>query len=278
LQKLEGKGDVLLQAGGALVRKDLNEGESLRISSGCLVAFTSTVDYDVAMMPGFANVVFGGEGLFVTTLKGPGTVWLQGMPPDRMIGEIARRVPPGIGLGIPIPMGIGGGSGDATPVSEDTPAEGNVPLNDTETEGMEAANDVLVAGDRQSTVASSGLSADQPVDFESPNALFGDAGPSGDLSAPSSQDGSFRHASNERDSISFEQSKMDNVNDDFVEQSTFSTNDEFSADFEDDDTTFSTFEGSNTGDNLDIGDVEGVQASGNSVLNTLWNMFTGGDD
>ena len=268
---------MLLQAGGALVRKDLNEGESLRISSGCLVAFTSSIDYDVAMMPGFANVVFGGEGLFLTTLKGPGTVWLQGMPPDRMIGEIARRVPPGIGLGIPIPMGIGGGGGggEVTPVCEGTPVEGDVPVSNTETEGMVAANDELVAGDRQSTVAPS---VDQPVDFESPSALFGDAGPPGDASVPSSQDVYFRHAPSESDTLSFEQSKVGNVGDDFAHESTFSTNDEFSTDFEDDDTSFSTFEGSNAGDNLDIGDVEGMQSSGNSVLKTLWNMFTGGDD
>jgi len=64
------------------------------------------------MIPGFKNVIFGGEGLFVTTLTGPGTVWLQGQPPQRMISEIARRVPGGggIGLAVPIPGG-GGGEG-----------------------------------------------------------------------------------------------------------------------------------------------------------------------
>lgn len=61
------------------------------------------------MVPGFKNVLFGGEGLFMTTLTGPGTVWLQGQPPQRMISEIARRVPSGgIGLAVPIP-GMGGG-------------------------------------------------------------------------------------------------------------------------------------------------------------------------
>jgi len=67
-------------------------------------------------MPGFKNVLFGGEGLFVTTLTGPGTVWLQGQPPQRMISEIARRVPSGggIGLAVPIPgMGGGGGGGES---------------------------------------------------------------------------------------------------------------------------------------------------------------------
>lgn len=62
-------------------------------------------------MPGFKNVLFGGEGLFVTTLTGPGIVWLQGQPPQRMISEIARRVPSGGGLGLAIPIG-GSGSGE----------------------------------------------------------------------------------------------------------------------------------------------------------------------
>lgn len=61
-------------------------------------------------MPGFKNVLFGGEGLFVTTLTGPGTVFLQGQPPQRMISEIARRVPGG-GIGLAVPIGgVGGGA------------------------------------------------------------------------------------------------------------------------------------------------------------------------
>ena len=62
-------------------------------------------------MPGFKNVLFGGEGLFVTTLTGPGTVWLQGQPPQRMISEIARRVPSGGGLMLGVPLGGAGGDG-----------------------------------------------------------------------------------------------------------------------------------------------------------------------
>ena len=64
-------------------------------------------------MPGFKNVLFGGEGLFVTTLTGPGTVWLQGQPPQRMISEIARRVPSGGGLVVPM-GGLGGGESGET--------------------------------------------------------------------------------------------------------------------------------------------------------------------
>lgn len=93
LQALLGTGDVFVKAGGSIIRRELSTGEQLRISSGTLVAFTQTVDFDIQMMKGFKNVLFGGEGLFITTLTGPGIVWLQGMPPQRMISEIARRVP-----------------------------------------------------------------------------------------------------------------------------------------------------------------------------------------
>jgi hypothetical protein len=71
-------------------------------------------------MKGFKNVIFGGEGLFVTTLTGPGVVWLQGQPPDRMISEIARRVPSGRGLGFGIPLGGGSGTGDDGSSSDDS--------------------------------------------------------------------------------------------------------------------------------------------------------------
>lgn len=111
LQALTGDGDVFLKAGGTVIRRDLADKETLRISSGCLVAFSNGVDYDVQMIRGLANVFAGGEGLFMTTLTGPGTVWLQGQPPDRMIGEISRRVPSG-GPALVLPVaGGGGGSG-----------------------------------------------------------------------------------------------------------------------------------------------------------------------
>lgn len=115
LQSLVGDGDVFVKAGGTLIRRDLDVGEQLRISSGSLVAFSDGVDFDIQMMKGYKNVLFGGEGLFVTTLTGPGTVWLQGQPPQRMISEIARRVPSGGGLGLAVPiggMGVGDSGGD----------------------------------------------------------------------------------------------------------------------------------------------------------------------
>ena len=103
LQSLTGEGDVFVKAGGAMVKRELKDGEVLRVASGSLVAFTQDVEFDVQSVQGFKNVVFGGEGLFMTTLTGPGTVWLQGMAPDKMISKVARKVPSGgIGLGIPI--------------------------------------------------------------------------------------------------------------------------------------------------------------------------------
>lgn len=124
LQALTGRGDVFVKAGGAVIRRDLKDGEKLRIASGSLVAFSSGVDYDIEQMKGFKNVFFGGEGLFVTTLTGPGVVWLQGQPPDRMISEIARRVPSG-GIGLAVVPGMGGGTnGDGSSSNGDN-GEGN---------------------------------------------------------------------------------------------------------------------------------------------------------
>jgi uncharacterized protein (AIM24 family) len=109
---LVGEGDVFVKAGGTLIRRELKSGEQLRISSGCLVCFTEGVDYDVQMMGGgITNIIGSGEGLFLTTLTGPGIVWLQGQPPDRMMSEIARRAPSsGGGMILPIPVGGSTGS------------------------------------------------------------------------------------------------------------------------------------------------------------------------
>jgi len=111
LQKLSGEGDAFVKATGALISKELKAGEKLRVTSGSIVAFEGSVEYDVQMMTGMKNVVFGGEGLFITTLTGPGRVYLQGMQFDRMVSEIARRIPSGGGIFMPI-GGMGGGGGD----------------------------------------------------------------------------------------------------------------------------------------------------------------------
>ncbi|KAG7398825.1 hypothetical protein PHYBOEH_010339 [Phytophthora boehmeriae] len=124
LQRLTGSGDVLVRASGSLIGRELQPGEVLRISSGCLVAFEPSVHYDITMMKGAKNVLFGGEGLFVTTLTGPGKIYLQSLPFDRVVGEMASRIPRGGagGMMFPFMMGGGGGDQDANAGAGDEPA------------------------------------------------------------------------------------------------------------------------------------------------------------
>jgi uncharacterized protein (TIGR00266 family) len=88
MQKLEGDGMAFVHAGGYIVKRELGVGETLRVDTGCIVAFTHRVDYDIQFIKGVRNMVFGGEGLFYAVLRGPGTVWLQSMPVSRLAGKI----------------------------------------------------------------------------------------------------------------------------------------------------------------------------------------------
>ncbi|MBC3873661.1 TIGR00266 family protein [Undibacterium flavidum] len=88
LQKLEGDGLAFVHAGGALIEKNLQPGETLRVDTGCVVAFTSNVDFDIQFVGGVKTALFGGEGIFFTTLRGPGKVWLQSLPLARMANRI----------------------------------------------------------------------------------------------------------------------------------------------------------------------------------------------
>ncbi|PKM95338.1 MAG: TIGR00266 family protein [Firmicutes bacterium HGW-Firmicutes-1] len=88
MQKLEGDGLAFLHAGGCIVRRDLKAGETLRVDTGCLVALTSSVEYDIQFVGGIKNTIFGGEGLFFATVAGPGTVWLQSLPFSRMADKV----------------------------------------------------------------------------------------------------------------------------------------------------------------------------------------------
>src|SRR5690554_3592983 len=92
LQKLEGDGMAFIQAGGTVVKKELN-GETLRVDTGCLVGFTEGIDYDIQRAGNLKSMVFGGEGLFLATLKGTGTVWLQSLPFSRMADRILAHAP-----------------------------------------------------------------------------------------------------------------------------------------------------------------------------------------
>jgi uncharacterized protein (TIGR00266 family) len=88
MQKLEGDGLAFVHAGGTIIKKELRPGEMLRIDTGCLVALTRTVNYDIQLAKGIKSAIFGGEGLFLATLTGPGTVWLQSLPFSRLAGKI----------------------------------------------------------------------------------------------------------------------------------------------------------------------------------------------
>jgi uncharacterized protein (TIGR00266 family) len=88
LQRLVGDGMVFAHAGGTVIRKDLSAGDTLRVDTGCLVAFATTVDYDIQFVGGFKNALFGGEGLFLAKLTGPGTVYLQSLPFSRLVDRI----------------------------------------------------------------------------------------------------------------------------------------------------------------------------------------------
>ena len=88
MQKLEGDGMAFVHAGGHVTQRDLAPGELLKIDTGCIVAFTSQIDYDIQFVGGIKNTIFGGEGLFFATLRGPGKVWIQTLPISRLAGRI----------------------------------------------------------------------------------------------------------------------------------------------------------------------------------------------
>lgn len=90
MEKLEGDGMAFLHAGGHVFQKDLQGGELLKIDTGCIVGFTATIDYDIQFIGGIKNTLFGGEGLFFATLRGPGTVWIQTLPISRLAGRILQ--------------------------------------------------------------------------------------------------------------------------------------------------------------------------------------------
>jgi uncharacterized protein (TIGR00266 family) len=88
MQRLVGDGIALVHAGGTLVEKMLAPGETIKLDTGCLVALQPSVNYDIAFVGGFKNTIFGGEGLFLATLTGPGKVWLQSLPFSRLAGRV----------------------------------------------------------------------------------------------------------------------------------------------------------------------------------------------
>ncbi|HWN96147.1 MAG TPA: TIGR00266 family protein [Methylomirabilota bacterium] len=93
LQRLQGDGLAFVHAGGTLYQRDLAPGEMLRVDTGCIVAFQPSVDYDIQMVGGIKSALFGGEGLFFATLRGPGRIWLQSLPLSRLAGRIVASAP-----------------------------------------------------------------------------------------------------------------------------------------------------------------------------------------
>lgn len=88
LQRLQGDGMAFIHAGGTFIKRTLGEGEKLRVDTGCLAALSESIDYKIKFVGGFRNALFGGEGLFLAQLEGPGTVYLQSLPFSRLVDRI----------------------------------------------------------------------------------------------------------------------------------------------------------------------------------------------
>jgi uncharacterized protein (AIM24 family) len=88
LQRLQGNGMAFVHAGGTFIERDRAADEVLRVDTGCLVAFSEKVDYDIQFVGGFTNALFGGEGLFLARLNGPGKVYLQSLPFSRLADRV----------------------------------------------------------------------------------------------------------------------------------------------------------------------------------------------
>ena len=88
MERLEGDGMAFVHAGGHVFSRELQAGELIKIDTGCLVALTQNINYDIQFVGGIRNTIFGGEGLFFATLKGPGTVWIQTLPVSRLASRI----------------------------------------------------------------------------------------------------------------------------------------------------------------------------------------------
>jgi len=99
MQKLEGDGMAFAHCGGTVLERQLAAGESLRVDTGCVAAYTTDIDFDIQFVGGVKTMLFGGEGLFFAVLRGPGTVWLQSLPFARLASRIFAAAPPTKGGG-----------------------------------------------------------------------------------------------------------------------------------------------------------------------------------
>jgi uncharacterized protein (TIGR00266 family) len=90
MERIEGDGMAFVHAGGYVLEKELRPGEILKVDTGCVVAYTSGVDFDIEFVRGIRNWMFGGEGLFFAILRGPGKVWIQSLPISRLAGRLVQ--------------------------------------------------------------------------------------------------------------------------------------------------------------------------------------------
>jgi len=93
MQKLDGDGLAFIHAGGTLMERTLAPGETLRVDTGCVVAYQPSVDFDIQYVGKIKSALFGGEGLFFATLRGPGKIWLQSLPLSRLANRIIASAP-----------------------------------------------------------------------------------------------------------------------------------------------------------------------------------------
>ncbi|WP_158841843.1 TIGR00266 family protein [Polaribacter sp. L3A8] len=93
MQKIEGDGLGFIHAGGTMAKKVLQPGEVLKVDTGCIVGFTQDVQYDIEFVGGIKNTIFGGEGMFFASLRGPGTVYIQSLPFSRLAGRVLSMAP-----------------------------------------------------------------------------------------------------------------------------------------------------------------------------------------
>jgi uncharacterized protein (TIGR00266 family) len=97
LQKLEGDGLCFIHAGGTIIKKELRPGQKLKVDTGCLVAMTKDISYDIEFVGGVKNTLFGGEGIFFASLTGPGDVWIQSLPFSRLASKVFASAPQAYG-------------------------------------------------------------------------------------------------------------------------------------------------------------------------------------
>ncbi len=93
MQKLEGNGLAFVHAGGTVLKRELKAGESLLVDTGCVVAYTGSVDFEIQYVGKIKTALFGGEGLFFAKLTGPGTIWLQSLPFSRLASRVFAAAP-----------------------------------------------------------------------------------------------------------------------------------------------------------------------------------------